>query len=56
MKYTLELKRVKENEIKCEYCNHNLPNKEMKLGKKCLWCDIDYHYTKQKNLNITLDN
>ncbi len=41
----------KEKDIYCKYCLRKLPNKSFVLGKKCIWCDGEYHSTKMEAKN-----
>ena len=32
----------------CRYCERPLPNESFRTKKRCIWCDIDYHYKKNE--------
>jgi len=35
-----------KKDIFCKTCKRNLPNKNMKTIKGCVWCDIKFWYSK----------
>ena len=48
-KYILYYSRIK---MKCKYCKRELPNKDWRTCRGCLWCDWTYYRSQKEERKI----